>query len=147
MRVAAYFLLLLGVTLYAFSKGGRDERLAILICLAASLASLGIMLPSDVDYRSLQPVVAGIDLIVFLSFVGIALRSERFWPLWVSGLQLTSATGHLLKFAEPDMVSLAYSASLAFWSYLILVILAVAVWRSHRRRAGDAKFGGERLQA
>lgn len=135
MRVAVYFLLLLSVALYAFNKGGKDERLAISICVAASLTSLAIMLPSDVDYRSLQPFVALIDGLALVSFVWIALRSERFWPLWVSGLQLTSATGHVLKFIEPDMVSLAYSASLAFWSYMILLLVAVGTWRGQRRPA------------
>lgn len=133
MRVTIYFLLLLSVTLYAYTRGGKDERLAITICLVASLISLAIMLPADVDYRTLQPLVALIDCIAFLSFVGIALRSDRFWPLWVSGLQLTSATGHLLKFIQPDLVSLAYSASLAFWSYAILILVAVGTWRSTRR--------------
>ena len=133
MRVVLYFLLLLGVTLYGFLRGGREERHAIAICFAASLGSLAIMLPEDVDYRNLQPIVALIDLGVLFAFVAIALKSERFWPLWVAGLQLTSTTGHLLKLLKPDMVSIAYSASLAIWSYLILLILGAAVWRQQRR--------------
>jgi hypothetical protein len=133
MRVALFFLLLTGVTVYAFFKGGRDERLAVAICLAATLGSLGVMLPEEVDYRDLQPLVALIDIAVFAGFTWIALRSDRFWPLWVAGLQLTSTTGHLLKLLKPDMVSLAYSASLALWSYAILLILAIGTWRAARR--------------
>lgn len=134
MRVAFYFLLLAGVSLYALAKGGRDERLAIAICVTASLGSLAIMLPEDVDYRDLQPLVAFIDSAVLFGFVWLALRSDRFWPLWIAGLQLTSTTGHLLKALNPEMVSVAYSASLAIWSYLNLLILAIAIWRRQRRR-------------
>lgn len=133
MRVLLFFLLLTGVTVYAFFKGGRDERLAVAICLAATLGSLAVMLPEEVDYRDLQPLVALIDLAVFAGFTWIALRSDRFWPLWVAGLQLTSTTGHLLKLLKPDMVSLAYNASLALWSYAILLILAVGTWRASKR--------------
>lgn len=133
MRVVFYFLLLTAVTLYAFWRGGRDERLAVTISLAASLASLAIMLPEDVDYRDLQPLVALIDIAVLGAFTWIALRSDRFWPMWIAGLQLTSTIGHLLKLLKPDMVSLAYGASLALWSYAILLILAIGTWRADKR--------------
>jgi hypothetical protein len=133
MRVLLFFLLLAIVTVYAFFRGGRDERLAVAICLAATVGSLAVMLPEDVDYRDLQPLVALIDVAVLGAFTWIALRSERFWPLWIAGLQLTSTTGHLLKLLKPDMVSLAYSASLALWSYAILLILAVGTWRASKR--------------
>jgi hypothetical protein len=133
MRVSLYFLLLLAGTVYAFSRGGRDERSAIAICLAASVGSLAIMIPEDVSYRELQPVIALIDLAVLSAFVWIALKSDRFWPLWIAGLQLTSTTGHLLKLAKPELVSVAYGASLAIWSYLNLLIIVIGTWRSDRR--------------
>ena len=137
MRVLTYFLLLGVVAIYAFARGGRDERIVSGICIAGSLASLAIMIPPDVDYRTLQPLIALIDLGVLSGFVWIALKSHRFWPLWVSGFQLTALTGHFLKVVQPDMLSVAYSAALAFWSYLILLILAGATWRSRRPPAPD----------
>ena len=32
-----------------------------------------------------------VDLAVLAGFVTVALRSKRFWPLWVAGLQLTTS--------------------------------------------------------
>jgi hypothetical protein len=66
--------------------------------------------------------------------VTVALRSKRFWPLWVAGLQLTTSIGHLLKGVDQDLLPRAYGAALQFWSYPILLILAVGTYRCHRRR-------------
>ena len=67
------------------------------------------------------------------AFTYVALRSDRFWPLWISGLQLTTSVGHVLKAIDSHLVPFAYGAALRVWSYPILIILAVAVWRGQRR--------------
>jgi len=74
-----------------------------------------------------------VDLGVLAAFVAVALRSKRFWPLWVAGLQLTTSIGHLLKGIDQDLLPRAYGAALQFWSYPILLILAVGTYRSHQR--------------
>ena len=85
-------------------------------------------------------------------FVAVALRSNRFWPLWVAGLQLTTALGHVLKAIDHDLVPRAYGAALQFWSYPILLILAVGTWRAiaasratsiaSTRPSGSARIAG-----
>jgi len=70
---------------------------------------------------------------VLAAFVFVALRSPRFWPLWVAGLQLTSSTAHLMKAIDEDLLPIAYGAAIALWSYPILIILAIGTWRGQRR--------------
>jgi hypothetical protein len=41
--------------------------------------------------------------------------------------------GHALKGIEASLLPIAYAAALRFWSYPILIILAVAVWRHQQR--------------
>lgn len=134
MHIIFYFILLVLVSGYALARGGREERFVAAVGVVASLASLAVFLPADVNYRDLQPRVALIDLAVLAAFVAISLRTSRFWPLWVAGLQLTTATGHMLKLIDPSLVPIAYGASLASWSYPILLILAVGTWRGSRGR-------------
>ena len=74
-----------------------------------------------------------VDLAVFLGFLWVALVSERFWPLWIAGLQLTTILGHLLKLMDTNLCYRAYGASLVFWSYPIVLILAIGTWRADRR--------------
>jgi len=66
--------------------------------------------------------------------VAVALRSDRFWPLWVAGLQLTISMSHVLKAIQPDLLPLAYAAAERFWSYPTLLILFIGAWRQHQRR-------------
>jgi hypothetical protein len=63
----------------------------------------------------------------------VALRTKRFCPLWVAGLQLTTAIGHMLKGVDQDLLPRAYGAALQFWSYPILIILALGTYRCHQR--------------
>jgi hypothetical protein len=80
-----------------------------------------------------------IDLTVLAAFLFVALRSNRFWPLWVAGLQLTMSTSHVLKAIELDLLPRAYAAAAIFWSYPILLILAIGTWRSHQREMRETR--------
>lgn len=133
MNVFIYFAVLAMVAGFALVKGGQEERRAALVCITASLASRLIFAADSVSYADFQPWVAVVDLAVLAAFVAIALRTSRFWPLWVAGLQLTATIGHMLKVVDPSLMPIAYAAALASWSYPILLIIAVGTWRFHRR--------------
>jgi len=75
-----------------------------------------------------------VDMAVLAGFITVALRSKRFWPLWIAGLQLTTSIGHLLKGIDQDLLPRAYGAALQFWGYPIVIILAVGTYRRHRRQ-------------
>ena len=93
---------------FAFRRGRRYERIGAAICLGGSAATLFVHALSRVDYvgiaqetwRSISPF--------WQDFVAIALRSDRFWPLWIAGFQLTSSTAHLMKAIDqsPDSAGL-----------------------------------------
>ena len=75
-----------------------------------------------------------IDLGVLAAYNVVALKSPRFWPLWVAGLQLTESTSHVMKAIDERLLPMAYGAAIALWSYPILIILALGTWRGHKRR-------------
>ena len=125
--------LLLAVCLYAIWRGGADERVVATTCLAGTAATLLAVSPLHQRYAGVEEGLMLVDLAVLAGFITVALRSKRFWPLWVAGLQLTTSLGHLLKGIDQDLLPRAYGASLQFWSYPILIILAVGTYRQHRR--------------
>lgn len=132
MRVVLYYVLLFAVMAIAAWRGGRDERIAALICILGTAATATMVAPVPQRYQDVEVAVAIVDLFVLAGFTAIALRSDRFWPLWVAGIQLTAATGHVLKVIRPDLLPLAYGAALAFWSYPILLIIALGALRRPR---------------
>lgn len=132
IRVILYNALLFGACGYAWLRGRSDERIAAATCVVATFASFALV--TELRYSGVEFGVLAVDLATLAVFVAVALRSERFWPLWVSGLQLTASVAHLLKLIQPDLMPFAYAAAEAVWSYPILIILAVATWRVPRYR-------------
>jgi hypothetical protein len=125
--------LLLAVCVYAWLKGGSDERAVAATCLAGTLATMLVISPLRQRYAGVEGGLLLVDLAVLAGFITVALRSRRFWPLWVAGLQLTTSLGHILKGVDQDLLPKAYGAALQFWSYPILVILAVGTYRAQKR--------------
>ena len=126
--------LLVAICLYAWWRGGADERIVALTCLAGTVATLLVVSPLRQRYASIEEGLLLVDLAVLAGFITVALRSKRFWPLWVAGLQFTTSLGHVLKGVDQDLLPKAYGAALQFWSYPILIILLVGTYRQHRRQ-------------
>jgi hypothetical protein len=121
------------VALYAFFRGSRDERLVGLICVVGALLTHLFISPLAERFETVETPVMLVDVAVLAGFLVVALRSDRFWPLWVAGLQLTTMMGHMLKAIDSSLFPRAYGAALSFWAYLIVLILALGTWRQHRR--------------
>jgi hypothetical protein len=122
---------------YALWRGNRDARIVGLICVAATLATRFAASPVSVRYSGVEFGLLVIDAAVLIGFVAVALRSDRFWPLWVAGLQLTTSTAHLMKAMDESLLPIAYGAAIALWSYPILIILAIGTWRGQRRMRSE----------
>ncbi len=129
MHVIVYYALLLTVMILAAWRGGRDERLAAFICTLGTAATVLLVAPLPDRFAGLEVAVAIVDLGVLAGFALIALQSDRYWPLWVAGIQLTTTIGHGLKVLHPNLLPIAYGAALALWSYPILLIIAAGVLR------------------
>jgi hypothetical protein len=133
IRLIIFNALLLGSCGYALLRGTRDAKIIAIVTLVASFATLLLFR----TYSEVETGVLAVDVLTFLAFTAVALKSDRFWPLWISGLQLTTTFGHILKAFEDQLVPIAYAVALRSWSYPIQIILAVAVWRSQQRARAE----------
>lgn len=134
-----YWIILLAVAAYAFARGRIDERSAAGICIAATLATRLVHSPLADRFAGVEIGVLAVDLLALAGFTVIALRSDRFWPLWVTGLQLTTIVAHLLKAIHIDLLPHAYAAAARLWVYPIFLIIVVGTWRSHQRRLRESR--------
>ena len=132
-------ILLAIVALYVLFQGRRDERYVGIILVLGVIATHFAISPLSSRFAGVETHVMAVDIPVFGGFLWVALRSERFWPLWIAGLQLTTILGHVLKAVDAQLFSRAYGAALVFWSYPIVLILAIGTWRSHRRRQRESE--------
>ncbi len=111
-RVLIYRALMFGVCGYALFRGKTDARIVALVFLVGDFATLALRSPLGGSYSSVETGILAVDVLAFLAFTYAALISDRFWPLWVSGLQLTTSMGHVLKAVDSHLMPLAYAAAL-----------------------------------
>lgn len=69
--------------------------------------------------------ILGVDLLVLFALVILSLTSDRFWPLWMTGIQLTSVAIHFAAMVEISIVPRAYALAQGFWAYPMLGILLI----------------------
>ena len=124
---------------YALWRGRKYEQLSALVFIAASIVSVLARTTGQARYLGVEHSDLVIDILVLAALVAIALRSDRFWPLWVAGLQLTISMSHVLKAIQPGLLPLAYAAAERFWSYPTLIILFIGAWRQHQRRISEQR--------
>jgi len=134
-----YHVLLIVVCAYAFLAGRSDERLAAAICLIATIATRLVLSPMTSRYSQVEAGVFLVDLAVLIGFTTIALRSDRFWPLWLAGLQLTTILAHLFKAIQLELIPQVYAVAARFWVYPIFLIIVIGTWRSHQRSRQESR--------
>ena len=133
LLVVLFWLLLLMSCGYALWRGRKYERIAALVFVGATVLSILGHSPLRGRYVGIEATDLIVDSVVLFAVVGIALVSDRFWPLWVAGLQLVDSMSHLMKAIDVDLLPKVYGAAERFWSYPILLILLIGAWRQHRR--------------
>lgn len=130
LRVYIFYLLLAGLVALTWWRGRSDERLAAAVCVGGTALTVLVGNKLDIHGSDFDLAAFVVDGAIFIAFLVIALRSERFWPLWVAGLQLTTVSVHLLMILSPDLPGLIFGTALAFWSYPILLLIAIGAWRT-----------------
>lgn len=131
-------LLAVGLTCgVGFRWGGLDEQFASIAFMIATVATKFF---TESNYVSTETFVLIIDLVLLACLVILALRSDRFWPLWAAAFQLVGTTVHLASMVETGNFAWAYAVGLIFWSYPVLIALGVGTWLEgrHRRTAALA---------
>ena len=122
---------LFGSSAVAWKWGGLDERLAALGFIAATVAS---NLANQSSYLKTETGILAIDILLFAGLLALALRSDRFWPMWAAAFQLVGTTVHLASMVETGSFAWAYAVGLIFWSYPVMISLTLGTWFEGRYR-------------
>ncbi len=127
------------VCLYAFFRGGWAERVTAGSILIATYVTVLVLSPLAVRYQFVELPVMAVDTIVLFVLVGISLKSEKFWPLWLTAMQGLTILSHLAPYV-PHVLPWAYGNAVAVWIYPMLIVLAFAVHFHHRNRKVGGSF-------
>lgn len=126
MRLIILSLYLLAVSLIAWKRGGRPEQVVAGIMVTNIVLDYVYHLifgPSS--FKQIDPVHLAMDTACFLLFLGVALRANRAWTMWVCAAQNIVMLGHLGKLFEVNAVLRGYWAMTQAPFYLQITFLAL----------------------
>ena len=132
-RIIAFSFVLI-VTVGAMWKGGRPEKLAGLVMLGAvTLSSVS----SDYRWLNVQYKILLIDTVMMAFLVFLALRADRWWPLFGAGFEGMGLLIHLAFAAQHKVMSIVYVTALNLIGYMVIATLAAGTLAhmARRRRA------------
>lgn len=130
--VAIYYTVLLITVAVALRRGGPFERWAAYTALIASVLTSAVSpFPTWTD---IELNIFVIDVLVLLSFWFITLKTQSFWPYWITGWQLIAIFGHIQKFMFAEILARPYSLLSVYISYPILLLIIYAAGSSSRKR-------------
>ena len=117
---------------YAAVRGGPPERWGAALLFVSVVLSNVVAFASQRHFVTPDMGLMAVDLIFLVGAVVIALRAQRYWPMWVAALQLDTMLTHLLKFSS-FAPPFSYAFALWLWGLPVPLLLAAGAWR-HRQR-------------
>ena len=111
---------------------GRDSERWTAISLLCAAAISPLVQTSDFVRPELGILVIDLALLAYL--MTLALRSDRFWPLWAAAFQIVGTTVHLARMVDTEVWPFVYGTAQIFWSYPVLIALATGTWLEARYR-------------
>lgn len=131
--------LLLLVAVFAWKWGGKPERHVALILFGMLVVNTGnaMLVGHWTRYHAIPWFRVGLDIVGLGLVLAIALRADRWWPLWVGSVQLLSVLAHLLRVLHAEIPPLVY-AIMERWPFMIATVITGMGTYLHARRARTA---------
>ena len=128
---AAWDIYMVATVGFALWRGGWPERGTAVLAVVASVATA--VLENQRDWIGQQWGDLIVDCLFLAFLLWLALRTDRYWPLWAAAFQLLGVVTYVARMADLRIGAHAWFLAGEIWSYLILTSLAVGTWRYWRR--------------
>lgn len=126
-----FFTIMLGTCGVALWLGRDSERWTALVLVTSAIASL---LAQTSKFFQPESDILLIDLALLSYLIWLAMRSDRFWPLYAAAFQIIGTLIHVARITDDSIFQSAYATGQILWSYPVLLTLAVGTWFEARRR-------------
>lgn len=117
-------------------RGGRDEWVGFGILILGSLLTPIVEVRSRWTTTEVATLI--VDLLVALALVRLAMRSDRFWPLWASAFQIATVLAHGFHAVQSKIAPQIYYFAESLWAYPVLIAIAIGAAARPRRRAASS---------
>jgi hypothetical protein len=138
-RLAFDSLLLFSCIIAWFRGGDPEKKAATMLFSAATLSWLvvdhGATMFSQIEWRLFI-----VDFMLAVALLILAISADRYWPMWLTALQIVSLLMHPAFGLSQSKMAFAYAVAVIAWSYPMLIILIVGTIRHTRRSTTDSKI-------
>lgn len=124
--------------------GGAPERWLIGVFLSTMVLPVYVVWWLSPVRTQGQPIMQAqmlADVVAAALFIGIALRANRNYPLWIAGFQLVAMGAYMVEMVTPGVSPLALAILIIGPSYCQLLLLMIGFVRHVRR---ERRFGSYR---
>lgn len=121
----------------AVLRGRRDEQLAAGVMLAAWALTMVVAR----GFMNLEWGILLVDFAALVGFVWIALRSDRYWPMFAAGFHLLAVVTHIARAADRAVGGWAYFTAELVWGYLLAFAIGYGAWTA-RKTVDWSRVGG-----
>tara|TARA_R110000824_G_scaffold211072_3_gene397027 strand:+ start:11980 stop:12420 length:441 start_codon:yes stop_codon:yes gene_type:complete len=133
MRTLVFIFLLGAICIYALYRGGGPERWVACVVIGMVALDPAVHLFTPLEYATLDPGHLVIDLVAWTGLFAIALRANRFWPLWVVSLQTIALVSHATRLLDVTIQPKAYMIMQIGSSYPLLAALMIGTFFHQKR--------------
>lgn len=120
----------------ALRWGAAPERMCVAALFAMTFGDpvYHLLVEHGPTYGTVDLGHLTMDVIVASVFVGVALRSNRVYPIWLAAFQLVSLLSHFAREVTDFFPRLAYGLMSYGPYYIILLIMTLGI-AAHARRS------------
>lgn len=118
---------------YGALFGGRDGKWVASLYMGAILLTVPAQLLQQQLGDSIWPVIL-VDTWLLCGLCWVAMRTNRYWPLWVAGFHIITMTAHLAALISPSFTARVYFGLATMWAIPKLLVILIGV-------AQDRRFG------
>lgn len=116
---------------FVWLHGQAEGRRAIALFLVATLLTGAVQVLHTRWQQTHWPLMM-VDTAYLIAAYVFALRSDRYWPLWIAAFQLLTVATHFATIIAPDYLPKIYSAIATFWVVPLLLSMVVGVYLDDR---------------
>lgn len=141
MLLIIYWMMTLCCCLYAAIEGGRPGRVGAGLIASITIVGFSIALMEQRSWgRTVYPLLM-VDTACLLAFLLLALKGDRWWPLWTSACALATVTTHLASIVQIGIPPAVYHGLKGLWAIpmQLFMVRGIALDARYRRSSRQMK--------
>lgn len=141
-NIAIFYVVQTVVSAHALIRGGGPERAAGGTLFVAAVVSSAAQIVLGMNFNELAWALFSVDVALLVAIMILVALADRFWPMWLSSLQILAVANHGVRAYDPAVMGYVYWLFAGKIAYPMLAVLFIGTQRHCQRlTSGGVEFG------